>query len=598
MKFLQSTLASFVLLSFTASSADASIVSTSTSRLPMSISSVITDLEAEGVHHISTATILTSKSVTSTDRTNLFKLLFPEDDTADEDEEEEDFGNEPTVIGKKFGSDDEDGIGIIVANPSSSAAKSSAQDIASCAAMTVLATHGTVIFVVDSTDLKRGEGLFRELAPAIESLLKQKYEEFKTSNEDKDEGEEESEKSSELIVIFQDATSQAKLEQAKSQFQQIASKMLTTIVRPSTTSSDVQSLEQVFDTVEYMSTDSMESVLTNTLVEGKGQLLEPWDAASSVAQAVGTTNPLSSLSILSSNYNLQSPTDIATARILGSASRKAYRDAIERLEDITGGNPMTYSKKGDDGENEMVLVPDFGSLCDAILSKALQDFESSVAGNRALRSSPVFRRKRSDFMESLLEEVGEFYDAQLDLLNKASFESFQKGLSTLRLSPNLPQDMEQVVTDTVKQFAKKSKGLRPIKFKAATSKSSSGGGSSLSTGGDEWSSPITAKNNLKNQLNEYCAERLKVARMSGQYKPLPRKGVTVGLHWLLPKPFGNDYRQNPTDIYRGNLIYSPSNSAQGNVISEVNPEEVKKGTGDWRRSIVPVPSGTEMMFNR
>jgi hypothetical protein len=42
---------------------------------------------------------------------------------------------------------------------------------------------------------------------------------------------------------------------------------------------------------------------------------------------------------------------------------------------------------------------------------------------------------------------------------------------------------------------------------------------------------------------------LYAARADGKFKPLPRKVFTLGLHWLLTKSFGNDYRQEPWMIH-------------------------------------------------
>ena len=99
-----------------------------------------------------------------------------------------------------------------------------------------------------------------------------------------------------------------------------------------------------------------------------------------------------------------------------------------------------------------------------------------------------------------------------------------------------------------------------------------------------------AKAIFKNRLHEFCSERLLAARAGGQFKPVPKKGVTIGMHWLLPKPFGNDYRQEPWMVQAtDNLVYIPSDK-----ITDVNPEDV--ASGDWRSKIVPSPTGNEMVY--
>ena len=96
---------------------------------------------------------------------------------------------------------------------------------------------------------------------------------------------------------------------------------------------------------------------------------------------------------------------------------------------------------------------------------------------------------------------------------------------------------------------------------------------------------------LRHRLVEYVQRRVQAAQASGKFRPLPRKGVTVGLHWLLPKPFGNDYRQEPWMQHAtDSLVYVPPDSK----VTDVNPEDV--ASGSWRDKIVPSPSGNDMLY--
>ena len=54
-----------------------------------------------------------------------------------------------------------------------------------------------------------------------------------------------------------------------------------------------------------------------------------------------------------------------------------------------------------------------------------------------------------------------------------------------------------------------------------------------------WST-ATAAAALHLKMQETVVSRLASARAQGKFRPLPRKGVTIGLHWLLPKAFGKD----------------------------------------------------------
>lgn len=164
------------------------------------------------------------------------------------------------------------------------------------------------------------------------------------------------------------------------------------------------------------------------------------------------------------------------------------------------------------------------------------------------------------------------YEEQLKLLHVAAFESFKKSLSQLRLSPNLASDMEKVAADAVRLFADTAKSLL-----AKDSKSG-------------WTKADSQTSALKKDLKEYVTLRLQTARADGKFRPVPRKGVTMGFHWLLPKPFGNDYRLEPWQVHaKDDLVYVPKDK-----ITDIRKEDVM--TGDWRDSIVPCPTANEMMY--
>lgn len=108
--------------------------------------------------------------------------------------------------------------------------------------------------------------------------------------------------------------------------------------------------------------------------------------------------------------------------------------------------------------------------------------------------------------------------------------------------------MREAADSSVREFGSAVKKLRAVK--SATSYGS-------------WMSNADQITSLRNQLAEHNAERLKAARASGQFKPVPRKGVTVGFHRLLPKPFGNDYRQGPHATHTADdLVTLPSTASR------------------------------------
>jgi uncharacterized membrane protein len=457
--------------------AGSGIITECSSRLPMSLSTVISDLEAEGVTKLSTACFLTSRGVTSSQRAAFF-------------------GVEDTST-TSFGTDS----GLCMA-----LGANSVPEIAS----TAVACGGNLVYYPNTDDLSRGEGLFDSLAPAMERIL------------NSDLGP------TELIVVCDGDCASTKQE-----LEQAAAAVMGNLVSPK----KVALLKDVFSVIHYVK--SAEEALE--LLESQASE-EPSQAQAAIASVVasdffGTTpTPLGGMS----------SKDLAAARQLGPAARKALESSLDTVKKMSEG----------------VVVSNFGDLCEAATKRATDDLDA--ASSASLAASTVGKQIRANLLEEITAELAELSEEQLDLLQLACFDEFKQELSKLRISPVLGTAMKEVADKSVKSFAQRSKKM-PV-----------------STG--------NAKSAYKTQLYEFCAERLLTARASGSFKPIPRKGVTIGLHWLLPKPFGNDYRQEPWMVHAtDNLVYIPPDK-----ITDVNPEDV--ASGDWRRNVVPSPAGNEMLY--
>ena len=453
-----------------------SIISECSSKLPMSLSTVISDLEAEGVTEVGTACFLTSSSVTRAKKVDFFGI---------EDISSTCFGTASGVC--------------LALSPSS------VTEVAS----TAVACGGDIIYYPDGDDLSRGEGLFDSLGPAIERIVNEGIE-----------------TSSLIVVSSNPSATKPKLEDA-------ASELLSNLVSPL---KKISVLEDVFGSVRYVeSADHALALLSKSE--------EPAQAKATVANTVASDFWQNSPAALSS---LMSAKDLAAARQLGPAARKAYEIAVETVRQMTDGQ----------------VVSNFGELCEAATKRALDDLDASSSS--ALASSNIGKQIRANLRDEIAGDLAELSESQLGMLKDQCFNEFKQDLSKLRISPNLPSDMEATLAKSVASFARKSKKM-PV------------------GNGD-------AKASYKSQLQEFCSERLLAARASGQFKPVPRKGVTIGLHWLLPKPFGNDFRQEPWMVHAtDNLVYVPQDK-----ISDVSPEEV--ASGDWRNKIVPCPAGNEMIY--
>ena len=302
-------------------------------------------------------------------------------------------------------------------------------------------------------------------------------------------------------------------------------------------------LEDVFSSVQYVTPAQALETLTN-----KRDSAEQAASRVAIASKTGTTGASTS----SGGSTLLSPADLAAARTLGPLTRRVSADALATVQAQCRDNDTP------------VRVVDFGQLAEAALKAAAADV-------KALSPNTPVAAQLTKAMQSQLEfSLQSEFQTQVDLLAEESFQAFRKSLSKLIIGPNLAADMQQVATSTLASFGKQAKRL------VAPSAS--------------WST-ATAHAALGRRLRESVTSRLAAARASGKFKPLPRKGVTIGLHWLLPKPFGNDYRQEPWLVHASdNLVYVPTDK-----VTEVSPEAVAAGD-DWRNQVVPSPVGNDMVF--
>mmetsp|Transcript_25244 Transcript_25244/g.35382 ORF Transcript_25244/g.35382 Transcript_25244/m.35382 type:complete len:521 (+) Transcript_25244:107-1669(+) len=506
----------FLLRSFAPSVASSSaLVSECTTKLPMSLSMVVSDLEAEGVAKVTTACLITSRSVTRSQRTSLVQSLFGVE------ESEEELAT-ITAFGKKIFDDDADGIAIC--NPPGQA---EANEVAS----TAVACGGTIVYAPSPVDLARGEGLFDFLAPAMERVIK--------SHEGT------SRKAVLVVVVTGD------IETAKSQMNQAATSILSTIAQPASAKKAL-GLEDVFDHVAYIASSTDFETFEDTLCH-LGGACDPDEAKASVASTVAADFSLERAVSAMKTATVSSAEDLAAARQLGPAKQKILVAGLEKVKELT---------TNDAGEPQ--LVANFGDLCDASCKLAMEELDEMESPSSALS-----KQIKSSLKEELYAELGDICNKQLEQCELAAFEEFRRKLSQLRVSPNLASDMDRCASEALAEFSTNAKKLQAK--------------------GASWS-VAPSKITLEKTLKEYCADRLVVAQASGQYKPVPRKGVTVGLHWLLPKPFGNDFRQEPWTVHTSdNLVYVPKDK-----ITDVSPEEVQ--AGDWRTKVVPSPAGNDFVY--
>lgn len=489
----------------------ASIVSSSDARLPMSLSMIISDLEVEGCSELIAACFITSKSVSTTQQRHMLEQLVGDLD---------DNSSLGTTSVKAVGTSS--GLALCV------------PDAPSEAALTACACGGTIVYYADPTDLSRGEGLFDRLAPAMEKLVAKQ-------NMGK----------STLVVIHDEN----QLELTKKVLEREGESVVAQLIsdRP------LSVLQDIFD-VKYVPL----SQVPVELLSSERAKTNPVDAAARVAETVDLETMFAFSSVATGaaaavGTSAISAQDLAAARKLGPLARIQVSQTVTNLQ-----HTCTDTESG--GESR--LVEDFGAVCHLATQQALQNLYTA-AGDTPFWNAKMAQQIRSTLLDELDVELDQLRDIQLNLLQQQCYDEFRKSVSKLLVGPNLSKDMTAVAAQAVQKFTQAARKL--------VAKQPS------------WTY-LPAKRRFESRVKEFVTNRLETAQANGQYRPLPRKGMTLGLHWLLPKPFGNDFRQEPWMVHAADgLTYVPSDK-----ISDVNPTEVQ--AGDWRNKIVPSPAGNDMVY--
>merc|ERR1712060_842815 len=179
------------------------------------------------------------------------------------------------------------------------------------------------------------------------------------------------------------------------------------------------------------------------------------------------------------------------------ASKKAIQTAIQTIQSHTVND-----------DDSVILIRDFGALCDANIQSCLQEFEDSCN----LKSS---KEQRCAIIEEIFMDLEEVYELQVQELQLAHFEKFRQQLSKLRLGPTLPQDMDTASQTSLLEYKQDLKKMVSIQFSSY----------------QNYKQSSALLKYYHKKIQDYTTERLQAARASGSYKPLKRKGIQLGLHW-------------------------------------------------------------------
>ena len=290
-----------------------------------------------------------------------------------------------------------------------------------------------------------------------------------------------------------------------------------------------------------------------------------------------------------SHHLVEQPQQWTASNRLRPVAQQQYQNIVSALQltcfnnaDTTTVTTTNNTKKKTDA---MKFVPNFGELCDAIVTKEMAlwygDNSSNDAIDLASRKSIVGRQICEKLYDDIfMYVVSNIYTEQISKVQKICFDAFKRDLSKLVVSPNLPTDMNRIgqasistlVTDTVRLIPKTS-FVSHQHVSYLTSYAAS------------------VQRMYVRKVLDYIQNRILMAQASGKFRPVPRKGITIGMHYLLPKPFGNDYRQEPSMIHATDqMVYVPPRAK----LSDVSTEQIS--SGDWKNSIVPHPPGNDMLY--
>ena len=513
-------------------------------------------------------------------------------------------------------------------------------ELSSC----LLSTRGQIVYVPSSMDLLRGEGLMTLLAPALQQILQLDTSTTSTTTSSL------LTRTAKLMIVILDPTT---MKLAQEQVAKALEMTLSTLIvdRPSSVSSSYLVVSKEEEEEEHDGTDAavfpkkrttttpltigdifgggIEFVTLDQAAQslwggGRGQAgtealssstttnnnnmnnkkpLTDLSLLTQAAAGLSTTRTLTTTTTTSSSWT---PREWAAARVLMEPAQRIVDNCLETVQQARtivvrdDGNTVTTK----------TLIPAFGELCTTTLDSAATELNHLTTTLTTATTATAARAICSQAMESLTWQLQEEVLDQLQLQHVQSFRDLETRLSKILLGPQLARDLNTVAHQVQKEFSHAAQRL------SFGNKNNNGGGTTPTTLLLPNNVVTLAISEFQRTVQDRIKKALLNAQATGKFRPLPRKGVTVGLHWLLPKPFGNDYRQEPWMVHAtDNLVYLPSSSSPSStttkrgVVMEVDPSSVLSSTAttvddsyqnnnDWRSQIVPNPAGNELIYSQ
>jgi hypothetical protein len=502
------------------------------------VSSVITELQkyfgTEKEDHCLLASLITSRSVTKRQRRDVIQRILQSDEEQAIDLSKM-TGNGAVALSS--------GFVLIQPNP---------QQVSDVVRASCRLCEGNVLYYPDPVDIQRGEGLMDALGPLLEALLQE-------ANDTNDMA-----RPSLYVLIPSGMDASA----VQSPLERSINELLPHLKSNGSDRIPV-SLGDIFQHIRYVSPDSVmttffndpsaAALTTRTILDRNAQAPSGGDGKNAVEQMVTV------------------PQNLAAARSLEPKAREQVQqilDAIQRASTAAGSGTTAAT----DATKSVRLVTNFGALCDAIIK---QELNWDIPKDDEVASSALGLQIYNTLLEEVFINVSDLFVEQMTLLQKFCWDELKKNLSKVLISPNLQNDMQKIGQTSITAFVSGSVKLMPKTFFKPSASSISFMSSYIAS----------ASNMYVRKVQDYIANRILLARASGKFRPIPRKGVTLGFHWLLPKPFGNDYRQEPWMVHAtDHMVYVPKDSK----LMDVHPDQVM--SGEWKKQVVPHPPGNDMLY--
>ena len=213
---------------------------------------------------------------------------------------------------------------------------------------------------------------------------------------------------------------------------------------------------------------------------------------------------------------------------------------------------------------------------------------SAGAGKKAFER--LASRQKVVLASGIARAIRPYFEGELERRSDRAFADYQSDLSKLSITLRLEEDMADVVKKGRRNLDDRIKELSLGTVSKLVGKMI---GSQDGFGYTDFSR-AECRRKFSETVRAHSRSRLNKAKLAGKYQVAPRKGVTLGMHWLLPEGLGTDFRKGNglKDQDPDSIVYTPKNKR-----GEVDPNDVLRGSGgDWKKRVVPTPGGDSVMF--